>query len=426
MTVLSKANAMPAITWHFLKANDATIEIPEGLAMAPDVHVQGVFQEGTADAFEKALKTAQLEWEQTHPEPSAEELAEREAYRAAEADATYGGTARSAYQEGADALEEARSLAAAFEGGMGDEASAFLVESAGKRSVVQVGSGETADVQVLVTAVHGAMSVAAVDVIAERNSVVNVSIVVDGPDDGPVDGPDQEEGQRGLAGTTLRVFAGKDAQVNITRTQTLGEDFTDLDDMGLFADDRSRISVHQSVLGAHEGYAGLAGDLRGDSACIDVDTHYLGMGSQARDFNYLLRHHGTRTRCNLNANGVLAGKSRKALRGTIDLIRGCKGAEGSENETVLLVDEGVQNKTVPVILCNEDDVAGNHGATIGHIREEQMFYLASRGLSREAAEAMFVSAAIERAVIDAPDEAARASVLRLGKRVVPAFADMFE
>ncbi len=418
MTVLSKANAMPAITWHFLKANDATIEIPGGLATAHDVRVQGVFREGAADAFEKALKAAQLEWEQTHPEPSAEELAEREAYRAAEADATYGGTARSAYQEGADALEEARSLAAAFAGGMGDEASAFLAESAGRRSVVQVGPGETADVQVLVTAAHGAMSMAAVDVVAGRNSVVNVSIVVDGPD--------QEEGRRGLAGTTLRVFAGKDAQVNITRTQTLGEDIVDFDDMGLFADDRSHISVHQIVLGAREGYAGLAGDLRGDSACIDVDTHYLGMGTQTRDFNYLLRHHGTRTRCNLNANGVLAGKSRKALRGTIDLIRGCKGAEGSENETVLLVDEGVQNKTVPVILCNEDDVAGNHGATIGHIREEQMFYLASRGLSREAAEALFVSAAIERAVIDAPDEAARAGVLRLGKRVVPAFDSVFE
>ena len=114
------------------------------------------------------------------------------------------------------------------------------------------------------------------------------------------------------------------------------------------------------------------------------------------------------------------------LRGTIDLVRGCKGAEGAERETVLLVDEGVRNKTVPVILCNEDDVAGNHGATIGHIRDDQQFYLASRGLSQEAAERLFVSAVVEQAALDAPDDASRAAVLRLGERLTPGFAELFE
>ena len=419
MTVLNNANAMPAITWHFLKANDATIRVPEGLDTVSHVRVEGPLKEGDDNAFPAALAVAQAEWEETHPAPPVEELAERERYRAAEASATYGGTAQSAYQANADALEESRSLAAACVGGTGEEAAAFLAAAAGERLTVQAAPGETANAQVVVTAVHDAVSVAAIDVVAQRQGTVNLSVVVDGPSQ-------EQEDQRGVAGTTLRVFAGKDARVNIVRTQTLGDGFVDIDDMGLFADERSRISVRQTVLGAHEAYAGMAGDLRGDSACIDADMRYLGFGSQTRDFNYLLRHHGTRTRCNLNANGVLAGKSRKALRGTIDLIRGCKGAEGSENETVLLVDEDVQNKTVPVILCNEDDVAGNHGATIGHIREEQLFYLASRGLSREAAEAMFVSAALEQAAIDAPDEAARAGVVRLGERVVPEFARLFE
>ena len=39
---------------------------------------------------------------------------------------------------------------------------------------------------------------------------------------------------------------------------------------------------------------------------------------------------------------------------------------------MLLANKGVDNKTVPVILCDEDDVAGNHGATIGHVRDEQL------------------------------------------------------
>ena len=183
-------------------------------------------------------------------------------------------------------------------------------------------------------------------------------------------------------------------------------------------DESAKVEVRHTVLGAGESYTGLACDLRGTSSDIDVDTRYLGHGENELDFNYVIRHHGQRTMSELNANGVLAGESVKTLRGTIDLIRGCKGANGHESETVLIADDGAHNRTVPVILCSEDDVAGNHGATIGHIRPEQKFYLACRGLSPDAAEAMFARAQIENAEINAIDETVRASVVRLGKTLL--------
>ena len=418
-----RVSAMPASTWHFLKANDATIQIPDQLAIAPDVRISGTYATcDDAEAFAHAIDRVQKQWEVEHPAPTAEELAEREAYRAAESDATYGGTAQSAYQAHADALEDARSLMTAFEHGTGDETAMFLRSSAGRCAVVQASQNEAVEASVIVTGTNGTISVSALDIVAMRGSSVDVHVVVDGRIEEDYDG----EEISGFAGTTIRVFADEDARVRITRTQTLSGGFIDVDDMGLFAHERATIEVRQTVLGASSTYTGLAGDLRGDSARVDVDTRYLGHDTQSHDFNYMLRHHGTRTRCNLNANGVLAGKSRKTLRGTIDLIRGCKGAEGSENENVLLVDEGVTNKTVPVILCNEDDVAGNHGATIGHIREEQLFYLESRGIPREAAEAMFVSAMFEQAVIDAPDEDSRAAVLRLGGDLIRDFCELFD
>ena len=80
---------------------------------------------------------------------------------------------------------------------------------------------------------------------------------------------------------------------------------------------------------------------------------------------------------------------------------------------MLLADERVANRTVPVILCDEDDVAGNHGATIGHVRPEQLFYLASRGISPDDAERLFITASFAEAAINAPDQRTRASVARL-------------
>ena len=420
---IERASAMPAITWHFLKANEARIEIPEGLAVAPCVTVDVPLEmQGASDAFERALAAAQREWEEAHPAPTAEELAELKAFMDAEADATYGGTAQSTYQANADAVEEKRSLAAAFERGVGDEAGTFLDDVADERIVIATVDGQEIDAHVAIEAVSAGVSVAAIDVVAAPHSTVELSVVVDGC----ASAADDMADTNGIAGSTIRVFAGEGARVILIRTQTLDEGFVDLDDMALFAAADARIEVRQTVLGADQSFTGLAGDLRGDSSRVDVDTRYLGREDQVRDFNYALRHHGPKSKCNLLANGVLAGKSSKTLRGTIDLVRGCRGAEGSERETVLLVDEGVRNKTVPVILCNEDDVAGNHGATIGHIRDDQQFYLASRGLSQEAAERLFVSAVVEQAAIDAPDDTARTAVLRLGERVSPGFAELFE
>ena len=432
---IKRSNAMPAITWHFLCMNDVDIELPSGLPPSSSIKVQttGDTLEGnTDDALDEAIQCMRTVWEATHPALTAEEKAEREAVLAAEADATYGGTAQSAYQVQANALEEMRSFAISPDGGMGDEVDSYLSDTALKRAVIASKPRGTVNAQVIVSAKARCSSIAAIDVVAAQGSTIKLSIVVDSVDGSEIvdanaaSAADAPIEPIGVAGTFVRVFASKDASVVIARTQTLDDEFVDLDDMALILDERASVAVRQTTLGAGASYAGLAGDLRGDSARVDVDTHYLGHGDHRLDFNYILRHHGTRSQCNLNANGVLANRSRKTLRGTIDLIRGCKGAEGSEIETVLLVDEAVQNKTIPIILCNEDDVAGNHGATIGHIREEQLFYLASRGLSREAAEAMFVSATLEKAAIEAPDDAARAGVIRLGKRLVPGFADLFD
>jgi hypothetical protein len=60
----------------------------------------------------------------------------------------------------------------------------------------------------------------------------------------------------------------------------------------------------------------------------------------------------------MDVSGVLDGHAEKALRATIDLRHGCKGSHGRETESVILAGDDVVNKTLPVILCDEDDVAG--------------------------------------------------------------------
>jgi hypothetical protein len=59
--------------------------------------------------------------------------------------------------------------------------------------------------------------------------------------------------------------------------------------------------------------------------------------------------------------------------------------------------DDVVNRTLPTILCSEDDVAGDHGATIGSMSEDQRWYLASRGLNEEDIIELFANALVDDA-----------------------------
>ena len=413
-TVFENANAMPAPTWHRMHASSAEISIPAGLEEAHDVSIEateGSF--GELDAFDNAMACAQAAWDAEHPEPY---LTTARVDEDKTDDAVYGGTALSRYQAESDAVGESKSLTEAFETGIGAEVYNHMRGIADDPIVIAAAAGKTVKATVDIAGVDGAINVVAIDLVAGAGADITLVVNVDSPEEGA-----------GFVGTSIRAFADADASIHIVRTQTLDDGWTDLDDMGLFTAADAKIDVRQTILGATQTFTGIAGDIRGNRSRMDITARYLGHGQQKHDINYTLRHHGVKTQCNIAANGVLAGESQKTLRGTIDLVRGCKGAEGQESETVLLVDEKVRNKTVPVILCNEDDVAGNHGATIGHMRPEQLNYLMSRGISQEAAERLFATAAFEDAAITTPDAYTRQAIAKLAAEIgVPAQFDEAE
>lgn len=412
-TTLTYANAMPAPTWYRLKdMSDTNIELAELPQADAGTQTFETDAAGAAGDFDAAMDAAQAEWLAAHPEPF---LTTAMVDEGKDPDAVYGGTALSKYQRESDEIESAKDLRVSFETGVGAEAFEYMRARAAATWNVTSAAGSTAAANLHLDAVDGAVNIAAVDVVAGANSELTVIVSVDSP-----------KGGQGIVGTSMRVFADKGARVHIIRTQTSDATFTDLDDMGLFTADGAFIDVRQTVLGAAKAYTGLAGDIRGNASRIDIDARYLGTGDRSLDFNYELRHHGQKTESHINGNGVLAGESKKSMRQTIDLVRGCKGAVGAETETVLLADEDVRNNTVPAILCNEDDVMGNHGATIGHVRPEQLFYLSSRGLSQRDAENMFVRAMLEQAAIDAPDDVSRAGVMRLGSNLLDNFTDFMD
>ena len=202
--------------------------------------------------------------------------------------------------------------------------------------------------------------------------------------------------------TRIVVEAG--AKLHLIEMLGVNEGQQHLESVGLEIHQEAAVDVKQYALGGSTIGLGLTANLVGARARLDLNNRYHATHGETLDINHLVRMRGTSTRAQLTESGVLNEAAKKTLRATIDLVRGAKDAQGNEIETVMILGDDVVNKTMPVILCDEDDVAGNHGATIGSVSPEQLDYLAARGLSRQAAEQLFIRALFEDAIINAPEE----------------------
>lgn len=393
--------------------NDVTIQIPDDLERNCQVEIEAGDTLDNTTSFEGSVAALQERIDSTRTDKPADERAMITAATGADRGAEeLDIPALSTYEHRAVLSEIACDIANDFETGVGADMRAYLNFLAGGTAVLATEEGEEAEATIRVTTHEGEASGASIDIVAAPNSTFSIALSLDSDADAPA-----------FMGSTMRVFAGAGARVDITVYLTASDAVTCVEDSGFVLDEGARVNVRHVVLGGGFTATGLAADLRGDRSRIDVDTSYLASGTQQRDFNYIIRHRGRKTVSNMDANGVLTGTSKKCLRGTIDLIHGAKGSEGNERETVLLASKGVDNKTVPNILCDEDDVAGNHGATIGHVRPEQLFYAACRGLSQEQTEALFLSAKLEDAALQAPNDGVRANVVRLGNHIIPHFEE---
>ena len=166
----------------------------------------------------------------------------------------------------------------------------------------------------------------------------------------------------------------------------------------------AKIEYLTILLGDGDLYADQRAELVGDGSALKADIAYFGRGTQTVDYNIAVNHFGRKTGSEILASGALADAAKKIFRGTIDFKRGCADSVGSENETVLMLGDDAVNKTVPLILCAEENVEGTHGATIGELDAATLFYFESRGIDRAAAQAILSRAAIERLIRMADDE----------------------
>ncbi|OPJ59519.1 Fe-S cluster assembly protein SufD [Clostridium oryzae] len=189
-----------------------------------------------------------------------------------------------------------------------------------------------------------------------------------------------------------RVFAKKGAVVNLTKVQLMDEKDVQIDSIIESVEDDGKVNNVLVELGCRNSVTNCNIDLKGDRSFAGIYSVYLGDKDRDVDINYVITHKGRNSLSDIQTRGALLDESKKIFRGTLDFKKGSKGAKGGEEEYTVLLSPKVRNRSIPLMLCEEEDVEGQHAASSGKIDENKLFYLMSRGLSELEAKKLIVEA----------------------------------
>lgn len=193
-----------------------------------------------------------------------------------------------------------------------------------------------------------------------------------------------------VSGTLNILNAQEGSTINIIRVNMLPFDTRNLDQRYSYVSDKATVNYISVDLGAKETIVNYMTDLKGTSASANLKGIYSGSEDRIIDLWHMMNHMGKETNSDMEIKGVLKDKAKKYFRGTLDFKKGSTKSVGSELESVILLDKTVKNVAVPLLLCGEDDVIGNHAASAGQINEDMLFYIMSRGFSLSEAKRLIV------------------------------------
>ena len=200
----------------------------------------------------------------------------------------------------------------------------------------------------------------------------------------------------GFCNTTLNIKLQKNAFLDLTIFANNGcNNFLNIQDI---KDEKAKIAYHLidftnmhtiQRLHSNECYA---------QTKTEINSMYVANKNALMDINYMVELTHENGYAKLNTIGSIDDYAKKNYKGTIKFNKGAKKSVGTENEFCLMLSKTATNKSLPMILCEEEDVSGSHATSAGKVDENSLFYIMSRGLTKEQATKLLILAQFEKIV----------------------------
>ena len=217
--------------------------------------------------------------------------------------------------------------------------------------------------------------------------------------------------QKCLHNGIIRVIANENAKLDVTIVNLLNENSDNFEAIENRLEKNSKVNYTIIDIGGKTSISNYYSNIIGENADNDLKSIYLGIGEQRKDINYIAELRGTKTNIDIDVQGALKDSAKKNFKGTIDFKKGSKKAKGNENEYCMLLSDKAKSIALPMLLCTEEDVEGNHSTASGKVDEKQLFYIMTRGISYKEAVKLIVKSKFNKIIERILDEELKNEIL---------------
>ncbi|MGO1462659.1 MAG: Fe-S cluster assembly protein SufD [Marinobacter sp.] len=228
-----------------------------------------------------------------------------------------------------------------------------------------------------------------------------------------------------MVNTVTEFTLAEGANVTNIRLSMGGENVQHVGATGVVQQRSSRFESHCVGFGGPLRRHDLQVRLEGEGAECKLNGVVVTQGKQHYDNHTTIEHIAAHCDSEETYRNIAADKSHAVFNGRIHIHQDAQKSNANMNNKNLLLSTGAEIDTKPELEIYADDVKCAHGATIGQLDEESIFYLVSRGIGRREANVLLTMAFINELVVQIPVEAVRETVqARLSQFFEQAFQEV--
>lgn len=230
-------------------------------------------------------------------------------------------------------------------------------------------------------------------------------------------------GGRAFHSGVTKVFASKGSKVKVIKVQRLNDISIHLDSNIGIVDQNAEVEWINIEIGSEINITNYISYLENYKSTSELYSGYFLDGERKQDIYHTMIHKGKKSNSVMNVKGVVKDSPHKLYKGVVDFKKGSKESKGEQMEYVTLLNRGVKVDSVPMLLCEEDDVQGAHAASLGQINDNMLFYLMSRGLSDRDAKLLLVKGTFNSILDRIADESLVSNINEELERRLKAYED---
>ena len=189
---------------------------------------------------------------------------------------------------------------------------------------------------------------------------------------------------------SAELILGEGSEVGYVAIQKWGRNAWHFSDQRARLEKDSTLRLFNVTLGARFSKTRVEASLVGQGSSAELKGIYFASGEQFFDFHTLQDHQVGNTRSDLLFKGALQDVARTVYAGLIRIEKGAARSDAYQANRNLVLSDHAKATSIPMLEIDNNDVRCTHGATVGPVDPQHLFYLRSRGIPEATAKRMIV------------------------------------